>query len=111
DVERTGDEPALLAARTGAPVYVHSRRAFAARRLTEREPVDVIVCDDGLQHYALARDIEIAVIDGRRGLGNGRLLPAGPLREPAHRLAGVNYVVINGELSEAAARTLPDGQR
>lgn len=110
DVERTGDEPALLAARTGAPVYAHPRRAFAARYLVEREPVDVIVCDDGLQHYALARDIEIAVVDGGRGLGNGRLLPAGPLREPARRLADVHYVVINGELSGVAARTLPDDQ-
>ena len=57
----------------------------------------MILCDDGLQHYALARDIEIAVIDGMRGLGNGRRLPAGPLREPAARLAGVDAVVLNGE--------------
>jgi tetraacyldisaccharide 4'-kinase len=91
-----GDEPVLLQRRTGVPVVVDADRVAAARRLIELG-VDVVVCDDGLQHLRLARDFEIVVIDGRRGLGNGRLLPAGPLREPAARLASVQAVVINGE--------------
>lgn len=90
-----GDEAVLLARRPGAAVAVGARRA-AAVRLLEAD-CDVILCDDGLQHYALARDVEIAVVDGGRGLGNGRLLPAGPLREPAARLDRVDAVVVNGE--------------
>lgn len=77
-----GDEPALIQRRTGAPVVVAPRRTDAARALLQRHPdVDVLVSDDGLQHLALARDIEICVFDDR-GTGNGFLLPAGPLREP-----------------------------
>ena len=77
-----GDEPKLLALSTGAPVFVAPRRAEAARALLARHPAtDVIVCDDGLQHWALARDIEICVFNDA-GVGNGFLLPAGPLREP-----------------------------
>jgi tetraacyldisaccharide 4'-kinase len=88
-----GDEAVLLA-RRGLPVAVAARRAGAVRVL---EPdCDLILCDDGLQHYALARDFEIAVVDGERGLGNGQLLPAGPLREPAARLDQVDAVVVNG---------------
>ncbi|HEU0225027.1 MAG TPA: tetraacyldisaccharide 4'-kinase [Steroidobacteraceae bacterium] len=88
-----GDEAVLLA-RRGLPVAVAARRADAVRLL---EPdCELILCDDGLQHYALARDFEIAVVDGGRGLGNGRLLPAGPLREPAARLDEVDAVVVNG---------------
>lgn len=94
--ELAGDEPVLLALH-GIPVAVHRQRVLAARALLEAEPLDVILCDDGLQHYALARDIEIAVLDGARLLGNRRLLPAGPLREPPSRLATVDYVVVNGE--------------
>jgi tetraacyldisaccharide 4'-kinase len=89
----TGDEPLLLAA-SGAPVFVGGKRADAAARLLAAHPgVDVIVADDGLQHYALARDVELAVVDATRGLGNGLLLPAGPLREPPSRLASVDAVV------------------
>ena len=89
----TGDEPLLLAA-SGAPVFVGEKRADAAARLLAAHPdVDVIVADDGLQHYALARDVELAVVDATRGLGNGLLLPAGPLREPPWRLASVDAVV------------------
>ena len=89
-----GDEPLLLFQRLARPIAIGARRSAAVRLL---EPdCDVIVCDDGLQHYALARDFEIAVVDGARGFGNGRLLPAGPLREPLTRLAEVDAVVVNG---------------
>ena len=89
----TGDEPLLLVA-SGAPVSIGEKRADAAARLLAAHPdVDVIVADDGLQHYALARDVELAVVDATRGLGNGLLLPAGPLREPPSRLASVDAVV------------------
>lgn len=92
-----GDEPCLLAQRAGCPVWVGADRVAAVRALCATHPeTDVIISDDGLQHYRLARDFEIAVIDGERGLGNGWLLPAGPLREPASRLATVDAVVING---------------
>ncbi len=92
-----GDEPCLLAQRAGCPVWVGTDRSAVARALRAAHPeVDVIISDDGLQHYRLARDIEIAVIDGARGLGNGWPLPAGPLREPGSRLATVDAVVVNG---------------
>jgi tetraacyldisaccharide 4'-kinase len=93
DPDDVGDEPLLLAA-TGVPVFVGVDRAAAAQALLAAHPqVDVIVTDDGLQHYALARDVEIAVIDGARVLGNRLLLPAGPLREPPSRLASVDAIV------------------
>lgn len=89
-----GDEPALIRLKTAAPVVVGRDRAAAARALLERHPgVDVIVSDDGLQHYRLHRDIELAVIDAATGLGNGWPLPAGPLREPPGRLRHVDAVV------------------
>lgn len=95
EAARFGDEPALIARATGAPVCIHPKRALAAQVLLQAHPkVDVIVSDDGLQHLALARDIEIVVQD-QRGVGNRRLLPAGPLREPASRLADVDAVVTN----------------
>lgn len=91
-----GDEPLLIARSTDAPVAVGRDRVDAARLLLARHPdVDCIVSDDGLQHRALGRDIEIALID-ERGLGNGWLLPAGPLREPAQRLRSVDAVVLHG---------------
>lgn len=90
-----GDEPSLIAMRTGVPVAIGADRTAAVRLLLE-QGVDVIVTDDGLQHYALARDIEICVVDGVRRFGNGRLLPAGPLREPLSRLRHVDFVVCNG---------------
>ena len=94
DAADVGDEPLLLA-RAGWPVAVAADRALAARMLIDANPrCDVIVCDDGLQHYALARDVEVAVVDGGRGLGNGLRLPAGPLREPPARLASVDAVVV-----------------
>lgn len=92
-----GDEPVLLARASGVPVFVCRDRAAAGRALLAAHPdVNVILCDDGLQHYRLARDVEIAVIDGVRGLGNGLLLPAGPLREGRSRLAACSAVVVNG---------------
>lgn len=103
-----GDEPVLLARNTGCPVAVAPRRAEAAELLIEAG-ANVIVCDDGLQHYALARDAEIAVVDAARGYGNRRLLPAGPLREPLKRLAGTDLLLRQGaggdfELAPGAAR-------
>ncbi|MCW5576526.1 MAG: tetraacyldisaccharide 4'-kinase [Burkholderiales bacterium] len=93
-----GDEPCLMAQRAACPVWVGADRAATAEAMRRAHPgVDVILSDDGLQHYRLARDVEIAVIDGARGLGNGWPLPAGPLREPPSRLAGVDAVVINGD--------------
>ena len=92
-----GDEAVLLARRSGSPVWVGAVRAAAARALLAAHPeCDLIISDDGLQHYALARDVAIAVIDGERGFGNGMLLPAGPLREPPRRLNSVDALVING---------------
>jgi tetraacyldisaccharide 4'-kinase len=95
DPARYGDEPALIAQVTQAPIAVHPDRALAIKRLSRDYPdVDVIIADDGLQHLALGRDLEIAVQDGR-GTGNGRVLPAGPLREPASRLKYVDFVITN----------------
>jgi tetraacyldisaccharide 4'-kinase len=96
DVAVVGDEALMLRLCTGVPVVVGRDRVGAAERLLATG-VDVIIADDGLQHLRLARDFEIAVIDATRGLGNGYLLPAGPLREPAERLSQVDAVVINGE--------------
>lgn len=96
DPSVVGDEPLLIARRTGVPVIVAEDRCEAARRLLQ-QGVQVVVSDDGLQHYRLPRRIEICVVDGARGFGNGLLLPAGPLREPLERLAQVDYVVVNGE--------------
>lgn len=92
-----GDEPLLLARRTNCPVYVGVDRVAAAQALLAENPdCDLILCDDGLQHYRLARTVEIVVID-RRGLMNGWPLPAGPLREPASRLLSVDAIVLNGD--------------
>ncbi len=93
--ERLGDEPALIARATGVPVAVHPRRPHAIAALLHAHPaVDLIVSDDGLQHLAMARDVEIIVQD-RRGIGNGRRLPAGPLREPPARLARADWIIDN----------------
>ena len=96
DPAEVGDEPMLLARRSGCPVWVAPDRVAACRALRDEHPdCDVIVSDDGLQHYALRRDIEICVVDGR-GYGNGFLQPAGPLREPRARLRSVDAVVAHG---------------
>lgn len=97
-----GDEALLLAARSECPVVVHPDRVAAARMAVE-SGADVLIADDGLQHYRLARDFEIAVVDGTRGIGNGALMPAGPLREPVSRLDAVDAVLVHrhadGDLS------------
>ncbi len=98
DPDQVGDEPVLIARRSGSPVWIGNSRSEAGRQLLAFHPeVDVLISDDGLQHYALARDLEIAVVDGRRGFGNGWLLPAGPLREPLSRLEEVQAIVVNGK--------------
>jgi len=95
DTSSCGDEPVLLAVRTGAPVVVAARRCDAIKKLNEMD-LDLIFSDDGLQQADLDREIEFCVVDGARGLGNGHLLPAGPLREPASRLKQVDFVISNG---------------
>ncbi|MDP9065276.1 MAG: tetraacyldisaccharide 4'-kinase [Pseudomonadota bacterium] len=95
DPRVVGDESVLIARRTGAPVAIGRDRPAAADLLAQLG-CDVIVSDDGLQHYALARDCEIVVLDGARGVGNGWVLPAGPLREMPDRLQTVDAVVVNG---------------
>lgn len=96
DPAEVGDEPVLMARRAGCPVWVGADRAAVAVRLREEHPdCDVIVLDDGLQHYGLRRDLEIAVVDAR-AFGNGFMLPAGPLREPRTRLWSVDAVVAHG---------------
>lgn len=102
-----GDEALLFALNTEAPVVVDPDRSRGVRFLESEYSPDVILCDDGLQHYALARDVELVVVDGTRGFGNGRLLPAGPLREPVTRLLEVDHVVVNAD----AGLALPDGIR
>jgi tetraacyldisaccharide 4'-kinase len=105
--EHFGDEPVLIARRSRVPVYISPDRVAATRALLAADPeVNVIVSDDGLQHYALARDVEIAVVDGERRFGNGLPLPAGPLREPVARLAEVDAVVVNGA-SDVALPAVP----
>ena len=99
---QSGDEPLMLAQQTGCPVVADPRRPRGVQALVDMG-CDIIVSDDGLQHLALGRDIELVVVDGGRGLGNGRCLPAGPLRESPGRLAEVDAVIINGE----ACRSLP----
>lgn len=108
-----GDEPVLLAARTSRPVVAAVDRVAAAEALLADVPgVDVLLSDDGLQHYRLARAFEIAVVDAARGFGNGLCLPAGPLREPVARLAKVDAVVVNegsGDDDAAERRSLLRG--
>lgn len=95
-IAMSGDEPRMLARQTCLPVVVDPDRPRGARALLE-QGCDILLSDDGLQHLALGRDLELVVVDGRRGFGNGRCLPAGPLREPLSRLAEVDAVLINGK--------------
>ncbi|WP_094751802.1 tetraacyldisaccharide 4'-kinase [Psychromonas sp. CD1] len=92
----SGDEPLMLYKRLGLPIVVDPSRVQAATYLQRNTDVDIIITDDGLQHYALKRDIEIVIVDGKRRFGNRHILPMGPLREPLSRLASVDFVINNG---------------
>lgn len=109
---QAGDEPVLIAQRSGAPVAVAPKRRAAVEALLASQPLDLIVTDDGLQHYALQRDREIVVVDGARRFGNGWWLPAGPMRERASRLQQVDAVIVNGGEAQPGeiAMTLRPGQ-
>lgn len=105
-VTESGDEPLLIARRTGAPVFVGRDRVAAAEALlSAHHDCNVLISDDGLQHYRLARDVEFAVFD-ERGVGNGWLLPAGPLREPVSRALRADAVIANGSIPDELARRL-----
>ncbi|MBC53566.1 MAG: tetraacyldisaccharide 4'-kinase [Gammaproteobacteria bacterium] len=108
-VLHTGDEARLLRRHSAGPMVVDPERSRGLQALIETGRCDVVISDDGLQHYRLRRDIEIVVVDGTRGLGNGWCLPAGPLREPPARLAQVDYVVINGANRAFSEDTLSAG--
>lgn len=95
--KHAGDEPLLIARRTQCPVVVDPNRSRAAVHLLSQHHCDVIISDDGLQHYALQRDVEICLVDSQRRFGNKLCLPAGPLREPVSRLQSVDFVVYNGD--------------
>ena len=101
DAREYGDEPVLMAQRTEVPVVAGPNRNEDIALLLQNHKIDVVISDDGLQHYQLQRDIEIVVIDQLRGLGNQRCLPAGPLREPASRLDTCDFVVINEAAPQA----------
>ena len=122
--EVAGDEPVLLARRSGCPVWVGRHRVETGKELLQAHPeCDVLVSDDGLQHYRLRRDMEIVVVEYLRRFGNGFMLPAGPLREPPRRLKSADAVVVNGaawveginwfamRLQGAAFRNLAEPQR
>ncbi|HBX57661.1 tetraacyldisaccharide 4'-kinase [Pseudomonas sp. UBA2684] len=95
-----GDEPLLIVQRSGVPLMIDPDRGRAVQALLAAEPLDLILSDDGLQHYRLARDLELVLIDAARGLGNRRCLPAGPLREPVERLHSVDALLYNGAASD-----------
>ncbi|GAA3591607.1 tetraacyldisaccharide 4'-kinase [Gibbsiella greigii] len=97
---QAGDEPVLIYQRTGAPVAVAPKRVAAVQALVQQHALDVVITDDGLQHYALQRDFEVVVIDGVRRFGNGWWLPAGPMRERAARLNSVDVCIANGGVAQ-----------
>lgn len=109
DVNSSGDEPKLLALRSGAPVVISPKRADAVEYLRNHANVDVVISDDGLQHYEMARALEIVLVDGNRQFGNGFLLPAGPLREPRSRLESTDLVVFNEGFAEIGDYRLQTG--
>lgn len=96
EATQVGDEPLMLVRRCACPVVVDANRVEAVKYLLKNSDCDLVISDDGLQHYALGRDMEIAVLDGVRGLGNGLFLPAGPLREGPERLGDVDWIIVNG---------------
>lgn len=97
-----GDEACLLAQQGHCPIVIGIDRVAAVQHLLKNFHCDIVICDDGLQHYRLARDIEIVMIDGVRKLGNQQLLPAGPLREPVSRLQTVDFVIVNSDECDGA---------
>lgn len=103
-----GDEPLMIHLRTGVPVMVDPDRARAVQALLEETPVDVVISDDGLQHYPLSRTVELVVVDGKRGFGNGRLLPMGPLRESLDRIGEVDAVIVNCDSGAASTSQVLD---
>ena len=107
DPSIVGDEPMMLAKRTACPVVIGRQRAQAAKMLLDNYDVNLIISDDGLQHYALTRDIEIVMLDQQRGVGNGALLPVGPLREPIERLQSADFVVSASQSQANLQNSLP----
>ena len=108
--QQVGDEPVLIAKRTQRPVFVSDNRIEAGQALLQAHPeCDVIISDDGLQHYCLQREVEIVVFDSLKGFGNGALLPAGPLRESQARLKTVDVIVSNGKFSGSNKHLKVDG--
>lgn len=97
DPSEVGDEPVLIASKTKCPIVVSADRVRAVEYLLKEHHCDIVLSDDGLQHYALSRDLEIVVVDGERRFGNHWCLPAGPLREPLYRLYNVDWIVCNGK--------------
>ena len=95
--EQVGDEPYVIYQHLSCPIAVGANRVKSIALLLENNQLDLILSDDGMQHYAMARQLEIALVDGTRGLGNAQLLPAGPLREPPQRLRSVDFVVANSQ--------------
>lgn len=106
DPSEVGDEPLLIAQQVSCPLAIARRRNAAIELLDKKDRPDVILSDDGLQHYAMGRDMEFLVIDGERGLGNRQLLPAGPLREPIERIRFVDALVLNGTPAPAVVDSL-----
>lgn len=105
--DQAGDEPVLIYQRTQVPIAVSPKRVEAVQALLNRYKLDVILTDDGLQHYALGRDIEVVVIDAKRLFGNGWWIPAGPMRERKNRLKSVDLIVLNGEGGNQIAQQYP----
>ncbi|MBH3430272.1 tetraacyldisaccharide 4'-kinase [Pseudomonas alkylphenolica] len=97
---QAGDEPLLIVQRSDVPLVIDPDRSRAVQALLATETLDLILCDDGMQHYRLARDLELVLIDAARGLGNRRCLPAGPLREPVERLQAVDAMLYNGAMTD-----------
>ena len=106
-VREAGDEPLLIARRTACPVIITSDRIAAAKKLLAQHDCDIIVADDGLQHYPLQRDIEVLVIDSEREFGNGFCFPTGPLREPKGRINRVDCIVVNGNARSVYTAAVP----
>ncbi|WP_267355143.1 tetraacyldisaccharide 4'-kinase [Gilliamella sp. B2840] len=106
--DQAGDEPVLIYQRTHVPVAVSPNRCQAVKALLKKNQLDVILTDDGLQHYALARDIEIVVVDGKRLFGNNWWMPAGPMRERSNRLKSVDLIIVNGDSVNNLVEQYPD---